>query len=491
MTREPDSMPANPKRHRYMWLIPLVMLALAMLACDDVIQPSVMVDRVEADPTVDGKVYATVINVDDPASSNSSDVQTIAYETSDHGASWQRSEHRFANPPVKSAYTTEWYGEQLILNGYGIWSFPRSVFRSVFYDGTTTQGSLPFNLPQSSVSNAVQGSTIYIAAGTQGVLVAHFDDRNGLASDWKLSYQGMDALTPLALSITNPGTILGVLLFIFLAPPFALIHAYFLQRVWAYVLPPAEARRTAFKVTAGIFVLAIIGAIFWLTNERIDLYEVIAVLTAITVIIGVTATVLLAQKAAVTDGTRNRLVLGALVVSLIVPGGVAAIFAAWWFVFGIVFVYWAFQHVFWRYIHYDGLTPEGRVQRWRVDRLAIELVIIIAVGVGGIAVQIGVFQTILYRTRVDFALIQLFALALGIGGLYFVIRHYSSGRARGILKLDANTHEGRPLQKMSRDMWLYSLYWFILVIVASGATFFGQAMAYTWFTSLLKTTVSR
>jgi len=44
---------------------------------------------------------------------------------------------------------------------------------------------------------------------------------------------------------------------------------------------------------------------------------------------------------------------------------------------------------------------------------------------------------------------------------------------------------------MSRDMWLYSLYWFILVIVASGATFFGQAMAYTWFTSLLKTTVSR
>ncbi len=486
MTREPDS-----KSFPYMWLIPVVMLVMAMLACDDVIQPSVMVDRVEADPTVDGKVYATLINVDNPDSSDSMDVLTVAYETSDHGASWQRSDHRFADPPVKSAYTTEWYGEQLMLNGYGVWSFPRPIFRSVFYDGTTVQGVLPFDLPEGSVNNAVQGNTIYIAAGTQGVLVAHFDDRGGLASDWKISSQGMDALQPLRLSITDPFDILFVIALILIVPPFALIHRYLLSRVWLYILPPAEASSMAWKVTLGLVAAGVIGAIFWLTSDRVDLYEVLAVLTALIVIVGVTVTVLLAQKADVTDGTRNRLALAALVVSLVVPIGVAAIFAMWWFVFGVVFVYWAFQRVFWRYIQYDGLTPEGRVQRWRVDRLAIELVIIIAVGLGGIALQIVLFQTILYRARFDYGLIQLLALALAIGGLYFVIRHYSSGRARGILKLDADTRQGRPLQKMSRDMWVNSLYWFILTVVATALTLFAQAMTYTWFTTLLKTTVSR
>ncbi len=42
-----------------MWMIPLITMAIAMLACDDIVMPSVMVDRVEADQflRVDGKVY--------------------------------------------------------------------------------------------------------------------------------------------------------------------------------------------------------------------------------------------------------------------------------------------------------------------------------------------------------------------------------------------------------------------------------------------------
>ncbi len=165
----------------------------------------------------------------------------------------------------------------LILNGYGVWSFPRPVFRGVFYDGTTYNGALPFNLPQSSVSNTVQGNTIYIAAGTQGVLVAHFDDRNGLASDWnRISTQGMDALQPLALTISDPIVLLFIVGLILVVPPFALIHIYLLNRVWLYLLPPAEAKAMARKVTLGLVVVGVIGAIFWLTNDRIDLYEVLA-----------------------------------------------------------------------------------------------------------------------------------------------------------------------------------------------------------------------
>ncbi len=43
--------------------------------------------------------------------------QTIlAYESSDHGMSWQRSEHRFAEKPISRAATPPtWYGEQFNL----------------------------------------------------------------------------------------------------------------------------------------------------------------------------------------------------------------------------------------------------------------------------------------------------------------------------------------------------------------------------------------
>jgi hypothetical protein len=259
-----------------------------------------------------------------------------------------------------------------------------------------------------------------------------------------------------------------------------------------YVLPPSEARQTALKVTAGLVVLAIIGIIFWLTNDRIDLYEVIAVLTGITVIVGVTVTVLLAGRAQVTDATRMKLALASLIVSLIVPGGVAAIFAMWWFVFGIVFIYWAYQRAFGRYTQLDvEPTPEGRVQRWRVDRLAIEMVVIIALGSATIIFEVGILQIFLNRMIGNGSLIELLSLALGIGGLFFVIRHYSSQRAKYLLKLSEDITPKRELRLMSGDLWMHTVYWVVLTGVASVATLFGQAMAYSWFTSLLTTTVSR
>ncbi len=491
MLPEAHLMPSKPKSFRYMWLIPVVMLVMAMLACDEVYVPPPIVDRVEADAEAPGRAYARVVNVGVTYQSVSKgdNGEMRGYETSNYGESWKPSEHQFAETSTNS-YAMEMYGETLNLNGYNVWSFPRPIFRGIFYEDSGLATAPRFELPQGHINNSAQGNVVYVAMGTQGVLVAKVDG-NGFARDWKVVNNGIDALTPLPLTITQPNTILGVLLFIFIVPPFALIHIYLLQQVWSYVLPRADARRMAVRVTVGLVVLAIIGAVTWLTSERIDLYEVIGVLTVITVVVGVTATVLLAQKAGVTDGTRNRLAIAALLVSLIVPGGVAAIFAMWWFVFGVVFIYWAYQRAFSRFAPSDGLSPEGRLQRWRVDRLAIELVLIMAIGVAGIVFQIAVLQALLYRARVDYGLIQLLGLGLGIGGLYFVIRHYSSGRAKGILRVNADTYQGRELRLMSRDLWLHSLYWFLLAGAASALTFFGQMMAYGWFTSLLKTTISR
>lgn len=478
------------KSFRYMWLLPVAMLIIAILACDDVYVPPVMVDRVEADKTVDGKIYITVINVGLTYSNHEAGTgQTIAYESSDYGNSWKRSEHRFADK-VSNSYNFEFYGEQLLLNGYNIWSFPRPVFRGIFY-GDVTSSTLPrFELPQAKVNNTAQGNRVYIGMGTQGVFVGQFalDDQNSFAPDWKISTQGIDALQALPLNITQPNIILGIVALILIVPPFALIHIYLLYRLWLYVLPPAAARATARNVTIGLVVVAILGALFWLTSDRIDLYEVVVVVTAIVVIVGVTVTVLLAGLAQVTDATRMKLALAALIVSLIVPGGVAAIFAMWWFVFGIVFTYWAYQRVFRRYVQPDmEPTPEGRVQRWRIDRLAIEMVVIIAVGSVAIVFEVGILQVFLNRAIGSGGLIELLSLALGIGGLFFIIRHYSSVRAKYILKLDAESGSKRELRLMSGDLWMHTVYWVVLTGVASIAIFMGQAMAYSWFTSLLKT----
>ncbi|MBI1280025.1 MAG: hypothetical protein GC179_17995 [Anaerolineaceae bacterium] len=480
----------QPKYARYMWLLPLAMLILAALACDDVYVPPPMVDRVEADTS---RVYARVINIGVTYETYNKPGKINGYQTNDSGITWQPSDHVFAKT-ITNSHSLSMYGEALELNGFTVWSYPRSIFRGVFYDGTTsTSTSAPrFQLPDGFVSNAAQGNMLYVSMGTEGVLVAHLnEDGDGFAPDWHISSKGMDALVPLPLTITQPITILTVILVILLTPPFALVHAYLLQRVWAYVLPSLDARRMALRVTAGLVVLAIIGIIFWLTNDRIDLYEVLAVLTGITVLVGVTITVLLAGRAQVTDATRFRLVIATVIVSLIVPGGVAALFAMWWLVFGIVFIYWAYQRVFGRFVEYREPTPEGRVQRWRVDRIAIEMVLIITVGTAAIIFEVGLLQVFINRVLGSRGLIELLSFALALGGLFFVIRHYSSQRAKYILKLEADAPVKRELRLMTGDMWMHTIYWIFWTALATAITFIGQMAAYSWFTSLLKTTVSR
>ena len=471
---------------RYGWLIPLVMLAIAMLACDEVYVPPPMVDRVEADAESQGRAYARVINIglDYNSASTARVGETQGYETNDYGADWQRSEHEFAEKATNS-FPMTMYGEALDLNGYTVWAFPRPIFRGIFYDDSGVPSTARFQLPDGFVSNNAQGNILYVAMGTQGVLIAKLSG-NGFAPDWKLSTKGLDALTPLPLNITNPSALLGIIALILFVPPFALIHAYLLQRVWVYVLPAQQAQSMALKVTAALVVLAIIGSVLWLTSDRIDLYEVLGVLTAITVLVGVTATILLTQRAGVTEYTRNRLAGAAFFVSLIVPGAVAALFAMWWLVFGAVFCYWAYQRTYWRFIKNDKLSPQSRIQRWRADRLAIEMLLIVAVGAVAIFLQVAFAQGFLYRMGGVASLVSLLGFGMGVGGLYFLIRHYSSQRAKHIMMLDGEVQSQRELRLLSGDLWKHTIYWILLAGVATFATFMGQIMAYSWLTSLLK-----
>ncbi len=475
---------------RYIWLIPLAMIILAALACDDYYVPPPMVDRVEIDAQVQGRVYTRVVNIGRTYGTDETG-DVLEYVSDDYGATWQPSDHVFAEEAV-NRYPMTMYGEMLELNSYGMWSFPRPMFRTVFYDSGNLPTYQQFKLPHGFVSNAAHGNTLYIAMGTEGVLVAKLGD-DGFAPDWYLSSNGIDTLNPLPLTITQPATVFGIVLLILFVPPFALIHAYLLQRVWVYLLPPKEARQLALKVTAGLVVLAIIGSVFWLTNDRTDLYQVIAVCTIITVIVGLIVTVWLAQGAGVTHYTRNRLAVAAILLSLIVPGGVAAIFAMWWLVFGVVLAYWAYQRVYIYYLREQPADINDREVRWRIDRQCLEIIILITVSVmclGAVIVFGSTFINRMALRPLDNVLVFPTAI-VSLYVFYLCLRTYANRRIIPFLKdtikypPEVNILDLR--KSLMRRLSTATMYWIILAVIATSATFLGQGWAYGWFTTLLKT----
>lgn len=484
--------PTRPqKAPRYLWLLPLALLFAAALACDDYYVPPPMIGRVEADVNTAGRVYAEVVNIglSYADSSNDKPGERATYLSDDYGVNWRVAEHVFADAD-SGRVPIEVYGESVILTNGANWSFPRSVFRGIFYDGGNHPSEKRFELPSGIVSGSQQGDWLFVPLGTEGVLAlrASSDYR-----DWTLSAKGIDALSPLPLTITQPSNILGVVVLALLIPPFALIHAYLLSRVWVYLLPVREAWRAALKTTAGLVVLAIVGIIFWLTNVRTDLYQVIGVLTVITVIIGVSLTVYMAMQRQVSDYSRNGLTVAALVLSLVVPGGVAAIFAMWWLVFGLVFAYWAYQRVYAYYLRDTEATPEGRMRRWWVDRLAIETLFLIGTAVVAAGATLSIVDNVLLRVTGRLYLDNILILPAVIAIfclLYISIRGYANRRALSFLKMRTEPAPGLdlhyPNHALVRRLTVHTVLWVVLALIASAATLFGQGWAYGWFTSLLK-----
>jgi hypothetical protein len=93
-----------------------------------------------------------------------------------------------------------------------------------------------FELAKDNPSNSAAADTVYVAMGTEGVLVG---STPGSSSDqpWRLTGTGIDLLNPLPLTLTDPLAVLGVILLALLVPPLPWIHAYLLSRVWVNLLP--------------------------------------------------------------------------------------------------------------------------------------------------------------------------------------------------------------------------------------------------------------
>lgn len=478
--------PATPEpRRRLNWrlFVPALMLVLAILACDETYFAPAQVTQIEADKDHPGQAYIQVYegNQKDMTVSPTQEEAYHAYESDDYGQHWQPSDHVFPKTPAVD-YPLTMSGDTLYLNNHPIWSFPRRMFRFFFLDDSSSTPR--FALPSGQVSGSLQGNTLYVEMGSQGVLVGHLTNDQFL-TDWQITSNGIDLLDPFPMTITDPGQLVGIIAFGLLVPPYALLHAFLLYGLWVYLLPRERARRNAIFTALGLMVVAGIGAAVWLTDIRTDYFQMVAVVTAITVITGVSLTLIFA--AGKSDAPQTKwLIIAALLASLVVPAGVAAIFAGWWAVYLLVFGFICFR---WAYIRY--FSPDLAIwrERWQVDRLALE-----TVTVGGIIAVLvffasGFLQSFLFvmLSYPYWSFIQL--VSVGVPGIAGVIglHMFVAFRLRRLEKAKRG-EEVSPSYPVwvNRKIWIAAAVWLILSVVASLGTLAGQAVAYDWFTTMMR-----
>jgi hypothetical protein len=194
----------------------------------------------------------------------------------------------------------------------------------------------------------------------------------GSLTDWQITSNGIDKLDPEKLTITDRTKLLILTAAVLSVPPYPIIHGFLLYWLWMYVLPRERAKRYAIFTTLGLTLLGAIVIIIWLTDMYTDFYPVVGITSFIIVLTDVILTLWFANGKV--DIPKKRwLAVGAVVVSSIVPAGVASLGMGWWLVYLVVFGYWFFRGTFGNAI--QPKTDDWRM-RWLVDRLTIEVTIV-------------------------------------------------------------------------------------------------------------------
>lgn len=447
-------------------ILAFLMLVGAALACD---MPEYDPPRVWSVWAADGVVYARV----------GSALNAAVYQTTDAGATWERAPEGTPIVEFTQALAIDRQGDTFWLDGQPLWSFPRPIFRFFFLNDPDGQY---FALPYRP-HNVIVGDTIYIAMGTEGVVVGPAPG-SGSTQPWRLTNTGLDPLNPLPLTITAPDQIAGIVALGLLIPPLALLHAYALSRPLRYVLDPRPAWRRALITTLILTALAAVAIVIWLTDVRTDYYGIVSMMTAIVGMSGVGVTWAAARRAHVSPAVQRRLALAGGLVSLIVPGGVASIWTAWWAVFVILIGYLLLRLPFVRALARAGIAVTDRGTRARIDWLSVSAALI-----GGlIAALTGallIFNPFLYPLR---QLAEPIILLIGAGVTVIAIVRLSDGRIRRWIAGLAGPSASAPadvLRRFQREMIAASIGAVVLIAAASYLTFMAQAWAYTWFTTLL------
>jgi hypothetical protein len=471
-------------RPRPLWLIPILMLILAAIACDDyVFYDLTSVERVVADPDTPGRAFALVQHRRSEPNSEIELADELIYVTDNYGETWRSFDGDLPEAEVQALPLTM-SSENLHLESILLWQFPRPQFRYFFFEQDGSEIKY-FQLPYQP-SNSLQGDVLYVAMGTEGVLVGPAP-ASASPRAWTLTNAGMDALRPLQLTITDPNEMLGIILLALLVPPLPILHSYLLSRVWVYLMPERRAWQMGLIIAFELAIVAAVAIALWLTQISIDYYPMVAVVTALVVVEGVIMTWVFAQQAGVNSYTRNRLLTATALVSLLVPAGVATIWTGWWAVGLVIIGYACLAYAARHFLAKQGAitTPLKNDARWQVDRLAIEGVIIGAatLGLGGMTIFIGissVFARVFNSYTVSSWMQPFLLIGLVLVGAWLISRRFSA-RARHLTHTDAD----EPLRPAWARTALSVLAWAFIAVVFAGGVFGLQSQAYDWFTTLI------
>jgi hypothetical protein len=470
------------------WIIAVLMLVLATLACDDYAPPMPYIDMVLADPTTAGRAYAhltfyTPYGEQLPPTAQTQMTQFV-YQTDDYGRTWRISEFKFPDE-FPYDYPLTMTSQAVRLDAQTLWTFPRRTFRETFFYPNDSGYDYRYIVPSGKLSNSTAEGVIYTAMGTEGVLVGRFDGSQPQWDrvTWSLEHAGIDTLKPIKLTVDEPAQIAQIILAALLFPPLALIHRYILKRIWLYGASNEDAARMATLVSVILMVCAVLAILIWLTNISTDYYPMVAVMTVVTVLVSVAGGYILMQPLEVSY--RRRLLILTALVALIVPLGVASIWVAWPV---IIFLLWGYMMYRRRYIYeYEVylIKTKHPKRRWVLDRLTLETVML-----GGVIAGL-VFGLLIWGLLSSYSGIGWFVLGLGIVIIVvgtMALRRYVEIRSRYLLPSDALTEaNAATLAVISYRAHLNSmLLWVLGTVLLAGGVFFAQLSIYSWFQTLLR-----
>jgi hypothetical protein len=487
---------------RYLWLLPFLLMVCATLACDGPTYDPPQVRRLYVDPQNPNKVYAEISGNQDLFTQDYMESVKISrsYESDNYGENWRTSTFQIpkevALHPPEMQVTWENHDERFKLNGEyrQFYTFPRKTFRTFFSpaDGTYggRSGEVPyFMIPGYTplpIARSTDGRTVYIGLGTEGVLVGRTVDSR-LNGQWTLTRSGFDILHPLPLKLTDPASILSVTGAALIIPPLAFLHFFVLAQVYRYAYQPGEhlqAYKFSGRITAGLTGLAALAVIFWLTNDQIDYYPIVGTMTLICAGAGVGGAVYISRKRLFTTRFTQFAAVGAALVSLIVPLGVAAVWFLWPLIIGLICAFIAYRRLLEQYLERNDVIAS----QWGKDRLVLEIMAIMT------------FVLLPLLTMTFFSLSG-FALAVIPG--FFVVAILSLGIATSYLRWRSkgfsfkhkvsDSYTGIPQKspELFRGMaWLrevgsYTVSWLVVAGVLASGVFFGQMIAFQYFQTLL------
>ncbi len=490
-------------------LLPLILLALAALACDGGISyNTIYVAAVDADAAQPGHVRVIVRQMVGfvpseseyytpdygPTSAPPLRESDYYYASTDDGRTWTPTDAFDAPDP--SIYLGEGGYSRVNEAGYSrlfggeTWVFPRAGFRDFFYrstdDGTGDSVDY-FVVGQGGYHNRIAGDTIYISMGTEGILVGPAPGVETTRS-WELR-QNIPGLRALPLGFSDPLTVAGVVLAALLLPPLPFLHAYLLSRVWRYLLPASDAWRKALRLSLAFAALAAIAIILWIVPTTFDIgfYPMAVAVGLIVVVVSVLMTVRHARAAGLARGAVRRAGIVAAVVSSLVPLGVLAVWWAWWLVLLLIFGYMAMWGVANRHLRRSEIIsdPLKPIMHWHTDRLALEGMLVCLL----ISLPLGAFAyfarpILFYRLGMGGAqtLIDLGIFA-GVLVLSILLVRWRMGR-RG-RELVAAAHSTAYRAPSWGESGLLIAGWLAATGVVSIGVWVGQLYIAGWFQSLM------